>query len=243
MYKSIHFIIMKYTIHNQYFSTKEAIKIEAQKRIKRLRNMIINDTNHKDDFCFFRSLFERHHHAEHKIGPGIKCIHFRPNLKFPCSTSIYIERNDDTEIIISYKKCISKPTAFSELSAAMRAATEPFTREFREVCEYDTCTFCDSKYRLEVDHIDPFHGIRDEYLNTTTNVHPTKFNRDHNDFKTFREEDREFKDQWITFHNSKANYQLLCASCNRKKSGKLKYEPLTHEPPIQDGVCFFKIPK
>jgi hypothetical protein len=64
----------------------------------------------------------------------------------------------------------------------------------------------------------PFSAIAAEFLATSAGP-PTEYDKE-GSFRVFREEDLEFAEQWRATHAGRADYQILCRSCNGRKSNK-----------------------
>lgn len=221
---------MPYILANQSYSSKSAVTKTAQSYIKLLRNNAIDNTH--ANFEFFVDLFKFHPNSVHKIGCGVARIHFRPCPRNWNNTTTFIERLDGSETIISYTSCMSPPkTDKAIISEVMRTSVEFYTSAFRSICDAKSCVLCNNVLDLEVDHIYPFSKIRDEFLQQITKGEglrdckhllsiPTTFDRRHDGAKIFQQSDLSFEVEWVEFHNSRAKYQLLCRTCNGKKSNK-----------------------
>ena len=89
------------------------------------------------------------------------------------------------------------------------------------ICKNENCNYKSTNIAdFHTDHIHHFYKIRDEFLNIKNNIYPTCF-KDNTiaPFKTFKEEDKEFEEEWINYHNSYVdNLRILCKSCNMSRN-------------------------
>ena len=201
------------------YKTKIATTKAIQQKIKDNDICIINPEH--NDYIFFDNLINLHEYADDKIGCGIKHFEIRKNVLNYKERSIFIIRHDNTECIFSFHKCLGKK--FNDLLIAMREAISPFTMEYKK-CNKLICINCNNeKLNYSDYHVDhnsiPFSTITKNYLKETKKIIPNLFDKDKKSYLcTFKNEDDEFKEDWINYHNSKADYQILCNKCNIKKS-------------------------
>jgi 5-methylcytosine-specific restriction endonuclease McrA len=158
-------------------------------------------------------------------GKNITKIEFYKNMlsKTTLHMKVYID-DDDEGILTSWKDCArrthTKDTSENNLICAMRnsifAGAQAYKYKQKSIC----CADCKSTENIQVDHIIPFHRLKKDFLRKDL-VIPTKF-----DFNgetgqpSFCVTDKKFRDEWIIYHDIHAIYQLLCATCNNKKSKK-----------------------
>ena len=113
----------------------------------------------------------------------------------------------------------------TDLNGALRhAINDQINHFFQNQDPPFNCRRCGKMAKCEVDHILPFHHIKTEFMKTVKEEEiPTEFYDDINNTCTriFKDQDKIFKEKWQSFHNKMATYQLLCPSCNRKKSKKI----------------------
>ena len=71
----------------------------------------------------------------------------------------------------------------------------------------------------QVDHnFPPFRTIKDNFLKLTLSRIPETFSSCNKYYTTtFNDNDVDFKNEWIEYHNKKCSFQILCRSCNLKK--------------------------
>ena len=70
-----------------------------------------------------------------------------------------------------------------------------------------------------MDHHNPsFKTIKNNFLQETTKSIPSSFD-DCKIFKIsiFKDEDKDFKNDWVDYHKKNCNFQILCRDCNLRK--------------------------
>jgi 5-methylcytosine-specific restriction endonuclease McrA len=166
-----------------------------------------------DLWDFFNNLFNRHY--EREWFGVIKEIIFESNGKYYKPT-IYCSRGVET---ISINLCISgrTPTYKDRLTKVMRALIEPEIINYR-LDNPECCAYCGTDSDLQVDHIEPFCKIRDDFL--------AVFGEPKDDFR-WGENNRLispnylFNNAWKSFHIKNSTFQMLCKKCNNKKSNSI----------------------
>lgn len=199
------------------FKTKDTTKKAIQQKIKDLDLIVINQ-EHKD-FKFFFDLIELHENRHIKIGCGIKQFHIRRNRMSYNERTLWVERTDGTEDTWSYKACLSIKQ--NDLTAALRSAIGNYTFQYKLTISDLCCVYCNTySGPFHVDHKTiPFSKIKDDFLKSVKLTIPNTFQKDSIFFNVmFLDSNREFMDAWIAYHNSRADYQILCATCNQDKS-------------------------
>jgi hypothetical protein len=190
--------------------------------------------NNDPNFNYFINLVNNHYNKDTKIGCGIKYFIIGKNkLKQnqPHNRTLTIIRLDNSKEEISWRKCcgIEQQKCNSEfkLSHTMRNAVSYFTTKFKtsnklicNICFKTTAEL--NYYNFTTDHYPiSFNTIKNDFLKkclTDGILHPTQFNKcSITNLSMFMIEDDKFKNDWIEYHNSVANYQLLCDICHCKK--------------------------
>ena len=213
----------KYSIGNIVFKTKKACEEYTRTKIKKLGCCII-DNGHVD-FIFFENLLKNHHDYDKKIGVGIDYFYIIPN---PINQNYYqtmIKRLDKSIIDFSWVYCCKfKVRSITEdLTAAMREAIKEETIAYKKNQIILQCNICKSDNELygdyQVDHdFPPFRDIKNNFLNLTPSIIPQTFSSCNKYYTTiFNDKDKEFKNEWIDYHNKNCSFQILCRSCNLKK--------------------------
>lgn len=126
---------------------------------------------------------------------------------------------DGEEVAASWRKAIEGRNPKNDMVRALRLAVQPCLYEFKDAVEWLGCTHCGSTDNLQVDHVwPPFDDIAQKFLD-----------RKNGDVKLENEKngigwviaDPDVEGEWVAFHASHAEYQMLCRSCNASK-GKTK---------------------
>jgi hypothetical protein len=212
-----------YSIGVLEFKTKKEMEEYTRNLINKIGVSIIDKNN--EHYKFFKSLIKNHENYDEIKGIGIKSINIEKNQFNNKLYHMTITRKDDTNNSISWLKCcrLRKIKDDEYLLRAMRDTINYQIREYKKGKTEYICNICNTdniNIKYHVDHNKPFQIIKDEFLNKCQNK-PTKFKDDINGTKDFNDDDIEFKKQWLKYHKRNATYQILCKSCNLKKSNKL----------------------
>jgi len=234
---------MPYILDSVSYPTKISVTKLAKKRRNALRFKTINKSH--EFFNWFSDLINFHPAKDKLIGDGIKEFQFKQCPYVYSNTATFIIQTNGTEEIVSIDSCMKTTTQTpkSQLSELMRSVIKPYTMQYKSECDLKYCKYCESTFNLEVDHVYAFYKIRDDFLQQTKLQVPNIFMKQSNFVKIFCESDENFKNEWITYHNLHAKYQLLCKTCNLKKSGNCDDPPLikyqNKSKKLVDGICFF----
>ena len=175
-------------------------------------------------FSFFVNLIQNHPECDDKKGIGIDYFYIQPNPLVSKYYQTMIKRLDGSETDFSWVYCCK----FKE-----RTTSDDLLRAMRESIKYDTikykqknkliCNFCKTENEVyenyHVDHNNPsFQILKDNFLQLTKKQIPLSFG----DCKTykltiFKDEDEDFKNDWVEYHNNNCNFQILCRDCNLRK--------------------------
>jgi hypothetical protein len=215
---------MKYSIGAKTFKTKK----ESYEYTKKLISNIGCGTIKKDhkEYDFFVSLLDNHNERNEKIGLGIDYFFITPNSTNKGAFQTMIKRIDGSEIDFSWVNCsrfLKTQSKESNLNKAMRDAISPYTIEYKKnnLLKCGLCGLENEPYNsFHVDHIEPFSNIRDKFLldYKKENIPLVFKDNPFNNTAMFADSDEQFKNDWVSFHNSVCDYQILCEKCNRKKS-------------------------
>jgi 5-methylcytosine-specific restriction endonuclease McrA len=125
----------------------------------------------------------------------------------------------DTKDFKSWNKAIdAKPIDAKrrqDVAQACRAAIVPLLNDIRQFAT--ECEYCGNTDNLQVDHkTTPFSSMFEEWFEQNPNVDTGTGLKQigHNLIKP-----EEF-DSWIEYHDARADYQILCRSCNASKGKK-----------------------
>lgn len=208
-----------YELNGQVFKKKSPALDYAKNYIN--GNIPYNHTIdlESDNGKFLLDLIAYHPNLDEKQGDGIigfKKIHNQYGFGY----SLQITRVDETTEIFSYKACLD--FHYDDLSIAMRVAIERFRNKWRDANRHNShCSLCGiSGIPLEVDHKTiPFSEIKRRFLEQTKLPPPT-YSRAVACRWKFDDASSEYEKAWVNFHDSLADYQFLCRSCNGKKGNK-----------------------
>lgn len=214
---------MTYTIGDQEFRTKKDCFNRTKEMLKPLQGEIREG---HPIFGYLRELIQFHPDYEEKVGVGLDYFSVKPNPLNPSSQHVDIVRKDGIVEGISIKTCCelnpkTKKNPENGLIEAMRSAVASDAGEFKNNSQL-VCAECGATNGdFHTDHIYPFQAIKDDFLQATTLTIPTIFDKNYCNMKKFKESDAEFEKAWFEFHKQKRTYQILCASCNVKKSNSI----------------------
>ena len=217
---------MIYNIGELEFKTKKAV-VDYTRNIISAKGF---SNIEKDDkqFMFFSDLLKNHSEYIQKSGIGVESFVIQPNFLYPQHFEMRLIRTDNTTDTFSWKHCCefkSRP-ALENLTKAMREAISETTKAFRKT-QVMKCMICDCNsldpQDFAVDHHKiPFQVLRDEFIKITKISIPTVLGKKHLTNETiFNEDEILFRDEWKKYHDDKATFQMLCNSCNSKKSNNL----------------------
>ena len=213
----------KYYIGSQGFKTKK----ESEEYTRRIVNELKTSRITKEDkyFSFFNDLIKNHPECDEKIGCGIDYFFIQPNVLNKKAYQTMIRRIDESIIDFSWVYCCQfkiRPST-TDLYTAMRQAIAPDMIKFKKEQIELQCSLCqvsDLNYSdYHVDHNEPpFRTIRDNFTSLPGSMIPLNFSSCPQTYASiFRDEDIEFKNNWIKYHNDSCSLQILCRDCNLKK--------------------------
>lgn len=213
----------KYYIGNIGFKSKKQCEDYTRTIINNLGCCIINREH--PQFYFFNNLILNHPSYDEKISVGIDYFYIQPNPLVKKYYQTMIKRLDGTEIDFSWVYCckFKSKTTTEELLKAMRNSVKYDVIRFKQSQKKLICNYCNSENELyedyHVDHHNPsFQLLKDNFLRLIEKQIPTSFTSDLKYKLTiFKEEDEEFKNEWIEYHNINCNFQILCRNCNLRK--------------------------
>lgn len=153
-------------------------------------------------------------------------IDFPPNHKYKTHHCfvLYYENGEKEEF--SYLKCNKNKTENIELNykKAYRNAIKDQIIKFKNNSKELKCELCGkSNCKLEVDHKTiPFSKILKDFKERNKNIERPDIEYSENTLTRFKFKDKDniFVRKWEKYHDIKADYQLLCPTCNQKKSDK-----------------------
>jgi 5-methylcytosine-specific restriction endonuclease McrA len=229
---------MTYNINNIFFTTIDACVSFTKNLIIRLGISEIDQSS--EYFNYFYELIKYHPDYNTKFNSEIKKFGIQLNYsnKSPCE--MYTVHDNGIKDTFSWKKCCKninknakkfniKNEEQSNLINAMRHSIYTETNKYKQskkiigtnnlMCAY--CNEIGDFKRFDADHLNPpFKDISNDFLKNRNDI-PHIFDKcPINKMITFTENDEIFMNEWRNFHNSYANFQILCKSCNSKKGDK-----------------------
>ncbi len=220
----------KYKIGDNYFKTQD----EAKRYVRSIVSNCRHEINQNEEmFEVIHDIIKCHRYYESKRGNGIKQFIFVTNPLNKCR-ELNIVRIDNTICSISYVVCaedsIIDKSKLKEhkitfpLYEAMRIAINDQILNYRNE-QYLSCglqcVLCEIRNtQFHVDHNNPsFKTLRDNFL--LNREHPVTFNKTQDTHASiFKPQDEQFKNEWVEYHLQNARLQILCKSCNLRKSKK-----------------------
>lgn len=213
------------------FRTKKACKEYVSYLINGLGCGACIEPNHPH-WDIFNALINNHPEKDQKIGVGIAYFWIQKNAVGGGGLTTMIKRTDGSFADFSWRYCceFKQRPIIEHITKAMRYSVIDHIKKFKQEfgCKFK-CSSCNvegtSSQDFHVDHIYPFCRIKDEFLSQVKKeIIPTRVALTDCGATRFHEDDYEFEQLWIDFHNSKAQLQILCAGCNLSKSDKLAIE-------------------
>ena len=177
-------------------------------------------------------ILERHPEFADKT-VNMKNLKIQHNKLNKTALEIMIIKKDDSQVDISWNIAIDGCLKGHKqcLTGAMRSSVQYQIRQFKSQ-NGDKCCLCGKTENPHVDHNDEVGSAFDELAHNFINAHkhlkiPTEFDElnDNTHRQTFKPNDNEFKNKWMSYHKQHAQLRILCKSCNirrPKTKNKLK---------------------
>lgn len=179
---------------------------------------ITKDNNY---YTFFNNLLKNHDECEEKIGCGIDYFYIERNKLNRSVFETYIKRLDGSNVNFSWIHCCNfKPKSNKQnILNAMRSSIADQIIEFRnnnEMC----CVQCECiDGSFHIDHVLSFHILSNNFLDNIKIKFPTNFDKcEKTNLTIFKKDDEKFMKEWQDYHRDNSVLQVLCKSCNLKKS-------------------------
>jgi hypothetical protein len=214
---------LKYYIGKLGFKTKKECETYTRNIINSLGICKINKEH--TYFSFFDDLLKNHPSYDDKKGIGIDYFYIEPNPFVKKYYQMMIKRLDGSEIDFSWVYCcqFKERTTRDYLLRSMREAIKNDTIQYKQKQSKLICNFCKTENELyenyHVDHHNPsFQIIKDNFLLTKNQI-PLSFGecKIYN-VPIFKDEDKDFKNEWLDYHTKNCNFQILCRDCNLRKT-------------------------
>jgi 5-methylcytosine-specific restriction endonuclease McrA len=184
------------------------------------------------DNSVMRALIENHVDSVEKLAHGLVGFRIVSNAIRPQYGECQIIRPDGSYEAFSYKKAFkTKPGSSGKLLGALREAIKYQTINAKR----KLCGYCGASDRLEVDHINDFKFLVEEFLKLNDPSMVSFFeNKKTNIFELTASD---FKNAWLEFHLKTAKFQTLCKPCHLRKTHGLskfyrsqRFQPVTRQP-------------
>lgn len=197
-------------------TTHKELKAYAKDVIDKIGICSSIKEEHEEHWNMFIYLFERHNNYPEKF-EGLKDIYIQYHPTYKKNLEVMILKdNGETDNVSVLKSCITGKGK-RLITEAMRNAIVPQILSFRDKSKKH-CVLCNSKEKIEIDHEKPqFIELHDIFLNSNLDKIPETFKEDEGHNKIFIEEDEEFKNRWISYHESNAKLRVLCFKCNNSR--------------------------
>jgi len=213
----------KYYIGELEFKTKKECENYTRNIINTLGCCIINKDH--EQFNFFYDLIKNHPNCDDKKGNGIDYFYIEPNPMAKKYYQTIIKRLDGSETDFSWVLCcqFKERTASDDLLRSMRTAIKDDIIKYKQNQFQLICSFCKNENELyenyHVDHDNPsFKTLKDQFLHLTKKQIPSSFGScEIFNLTIFKDEDVDFKNDWVDYHNNNCNFQILCEKCNLTK--------------------------
>lgn len=203
-------------IGDKYFKTKKELEDHVRNIIKDIGICPSVKTESIELYNFFIDLFRRHPKYPEKIYNicDISIVTNKLNAKV---LELNVIRHDGSVDDISWRSCVSGAEK-DNFKSALRLAIEDQIKSFRRATSNE-CDICKSSEAGEyhVDHVNHFEEILYGFLQTTKRVKPTIFQNMKDNRKSFISDDKEYEEEWQSYHKNKACLRILCRSCNLKR--------------------------
>ena len=210
---------MKYNIGDKYFKSKKQCYEYARDYIKNIGCCDVYEDN--EHYKFLIDLLNNHSGKERKIGVGILYFKITRDVRNSNAYNTAVYRVDNSFEIFSWVYCCEfKPRPEKTIiNWAMRNAVYDITSKYKRDQPILVCNFC----KLQSGNITDYHTDHDnpsflqlqiDFFKITKFKQPVGINR--GDYK-FNDEDADYKNDWVKYHNSNCNFQILCKICNLSK--------------------------
>jgi hypothetical protein len=175
-------------------------------------------------FHQLRDIFACHPEADYKLTDMVD-IAIRPNPLNRKTHSIYIVRYDGTELIISWRVCITPHTQKDYLVKALRRSISSQILVFKAkyLNEHSQCGICriGTGKEVHIDHVTPFVELVKDFHVSWNHPIPVTFAESPDGIgPVFQEEDMKYRIAWEEYHEKHASLRITCPGCNlqRKRS-------------------------
>lgn len=171
----------------------------------------------EQDYYELMELFKNHPDYPDKLHNVID-IKIEKNPRNKKYFAFYLIKNDRNIDNISYLACINKPNLNKDINSALRDCIETQISNFKRSLREEKCLFCDNANDIQIDHIVLFRYLVDDFLTNKAYI-PNLFD-DHPiyHYAIFKQEDKQFANEWYEYHLHNAKLRPLCKKCNLTRS-------------------------
>ena len=81
------------------------------------------------------------------------------------------------------------------------------------------CAFCKSKKDIEIDHVNLFKDLYNDFVKDRKDI-PSSFDNNFYNAAKFKKDDELFENEWIEYHRKNALLRCLCKKCNLSRVRK-----------------------
>lgn len=206
---------------------------QAKKRIRSIINNVEKDTKFLNNEIISLLL----HHPDKRVQKkeDIEYLMVKYHPLWVSTLALFIKTKGNEEDNVSWMKCIKnlfnkfdkEKNSLQHIKSAFReeiagtSRRDFFYTKLNEVEKIGKswrgiCTQCKERKIISSDHKPPFVFkiiLRDFLKEEHIKLKNVKFHRENGLYKLT---DTVFKNKWISFHDDKVEWQLLCRSCNSK---------------------------
>jgi hypothetical protein len=180
-------------------------------------------------FHQFRDIFVCHPDADYKLTDMVD-IAIRANPLNRKTRSIYIVRGDGTELIISWRVCITPCTQKDYLVKALRRSISSQILRFKAkyMNEHTQCGICgiETGKEVHIDHVIPFVELVKDFHEYWNHPVPTTFADSPDGVgPVFQEEDMTYRVAWEEYHGKHASLRITCPGCNLRRQRSIEQSP------------------
>ena len=198
-------------------------KTDKLKHYKAILNKGLSQSLYTERNCDYNELvelFQNHPDYPDKLR-GLQDIRIVRNKRSPKYFEFNLVRNDGIIEDISYIECISPPNKNKNLNEALRYCVQPQIYFFRDnnIMRCKFCNITSKTYEIHIDHIIMFKDLTKDFLKNRIDI-PTDFDNNYYNGSMFKDEDKEFANEWYEYHLDNAQLRPLCKTCNLTRSKK-----------------------
>lgn len=203
-------------IGDKHFPTKKSLEEYTRKMIETIGLCPSVRTTDLHAYHFLVDLFRRHPKYPEKVYDMCDLSIVQNKLNPHCFELNILKSNGEVDDI-SWKNCVSG-SGRDAFTSALRVAIDDQIKSFRSTCAIQ-CVLCNTVDAdvFHVDHENHFEEIVYEFLHTTQRNKPTLFQNTDDHRKAFTSNDKDYENEWKSFHKNRARLRLLCRSCNLKR--------------------------